>query len=533
MATIGALAAKLTLNAGAFSASVGGAITNIRKLSTEAAGAGKAMSTAFTGAAKSLAGLAVGATASIAALASKGANLSGSLFEAARSLGATTSGLATLRVGARLLGGDASDADAALSALNDTLAAASRGSATATATLSSLGLSVQKITSLSVDKAFVAIANAMNQIKDPAQRAAIATRLFGDAAGKILPLLSSGSMEDFAKAARQYGHAIDDAAASAAADAASFTEFKLALEGVAMQIATQLAPLINTLNSYLVNLASRGSGVGDIISGAMQYAARGVAFLVDWFVNLRIAVNLVYTGIVSLVRGATWLIEKFVALLGHLPDRLGGDMFRATAKSLEKMGTALRGEIDATAKALDRDFYSDSARGSVLKFFDDLAKAQEKAAKSRLSLKLAGGATNIFARDRSTFSRAASVIEAAKTPLQSFNETLIMLNKTLSVDSPESWRVFARAAGKALEQLESAYNLSDIKLAGAVMAGTTDAYSAVVRSTRETDMRLRESPQARVARILEQSKEIERRQEKYLEEIARALAIPAKEVVIP
>ena len=65
------------------------------------------------------------------------------------------------------------------------------------------------------------------------------------------------------------------------------------------------------------------------------------------------------------------------------------------------------------------------------------------------------------------------------------------------------------------------------------MAGTTEAYSAVVRSTREADMRLRESPQARVARILEQSKEIERRQEKYLEEIARALAIPAKEVVIP
>jgi len=71
--------------------------------------------------------------------------------------------------------------------LQQQLVEAGNGSATAAAAFEGLGLSVEQLESLDVQGQFEAIARAINEIEDPAERTAAATKLLGEAGVQLLP----------------------------------------------------------------------------------------------------------------------------------------------------------------------------------------------------------------------------------------------------------------------------------------------------------------------------------------------------------
>lgn len=528
MATIGTLAVKLVASAQGFASSMDRAAAAVKHFAKDALKLGTAV-------AKIKAGLAALEATAIGAMAIFGAKSATELAKLSRELGATTAGIAELQHAAKALGGDGSEVAAGLAALNSTLSAAARGSFAAGDTFERLGLSVRDLASLPVDKAFGVIAARLAAVSDPGQRAALATQIFGDAAGKLLPLLSLGAdgSARFAEEAKRLGLTLTDAQASATEDAFAFTKLKAAFEGVSRQIAANLAPWINAAGEQLGKLGVTSQDVSARVVAGFRWAAKAVAFLVDAWTAVTAAGKMFQLGIQTIVWAFTRAVQKILEVGGKLPDALGGNTFREAAKSVDNFAEGAWKAMEETKAEFDKILDTPSAIAQVDDFFDAVTKRQNELARQRGSAKTGGGATNAFARDAEAYRKAAGVIDGVKSPLEGFRETMRGINAMLK-DGAIGWDTYARNAGKAVAELEKAHNLQDIRLAGAARAGSAEAYSAVVRSSREADVRLRESPQDRIARVLRETKDIEANQLQQLRKIAEAMAAqPAvKEVMI-
>lgn len=105
----------------------------------------------------------------------------------AESLGVTYGELRTLQVAADLSGASSETLAAAFTRAQVTISKAAGGSKEATAALKLLGLSVDELRNQSSTQQFSAIAQAINAIENPAQRAAAAVAIFGRSGAQLLP----------------------------------------------------------------------------------------------------------------------------------------------------------------------------------------------------------------------------------------------------------------------------------------------------------------------------------------------------------
>jgi len=158
-----------------------------------AAGAGREMSSAFANVTSLLS--AFGITAGIAGIV----NLGKAIFADADALtkmhdktGIAIGGLQILQAA----GDDAGNTIEQISdAINKMQVRISGGSQSAVSAISELGISFSKFHALSPDEKFIAVGKAIQNIKDPADQARLATELFGKAGAEVLPSLK----QDFDK----------------------------------------------------------------------------------------------------------------------------------------------------------------------------------------------------------------------------------------------------------------------------------------------------------------------------------------------
>ena len=110
----------------------------------------------------------------------------------ARSLDMTSQSLRALQYSAGLAGIEAGSLNAAMSRMNTSITQAAHGTGEAVEPLKHLGLEARKLATMSPGQQFDTLAAAFDKIASPAEKARLATALFGDAGRDMLAVLNEG-----------------------------------------------------------------------------------------------------------------------------------------------------------------------------------------------------------------------------------------------------------------------------------------------------------------------------------------------------
>lgn len=200
-----------------------------------------------------------------------------SLAKTSDRLGIATEALAGLRYAGELAGVSAEQMDKGLGKLSAKLAEAASGSQSAQQTFTALGLNYKELAQMAPDQAFAKTADAMNELGNANQRAALAQDIFGKGMGNMVNLMAGGAdgLAEAAKEAEALGlslNRVEAAKLEIAGD--SITRIKSVFSGAANTIALELAPWIQTAADLFVQMGT-GTGVfGEAMGVLREIAAR-------------------------------------------------------------------------------------------------------------------------------------------------------------------------------------------------------------------------------------------------------------------
>lgn len=285
-------AASLNVN---LTAGVAGFEAGMKRATSMLSNFGKAagkMSTAFTAASAAIRVPMLAMTKGFADSASEVADLS-------KKTGVAASSLSALGYAGKLSGVSLSDLGGALAKMNKNLGEQS-------AAFSRLGLSFDQLRRMSTEEQFLAVADAINNIQDPAEKTAAAMGVFGKSATTLFPLIDGGaaSIRNMTSEARKMGVVIsDEAAAKGDALGDSFDKLAAATKGVSNAFGEALAPAYTKFNENVVSLlaavgdwvkrndelttglVSLGVGLGGVaaVSAGLQISVVGVTASVTAF----------------------------------------------------------------------------------------------------------------------------------------------------------------------------------------------------------------------------------------------------------
>lgn len=186
------------------------------------------------------------------------------LFDTAQKIGIATDALGALRFAAEQVGTEASALDKSLLLMNRTIGEAQQGSGEAAAAVDRLGLSVEKLSAMSVNQRFLAIADAIRQLKTDTEQAAAAQDLFGRGGAELLPLIRTQREEilRLGDVAAETGGLIDDELGARMSDAAdAIKEFKLAIGGLGVEFTSAFVPAITEIAGWLTTAVKLFQGL--------------------------------------------------------------------------------------------------------------------------------------------------------------------------------------------------------------------------------------------------------------------------------
>lgn len=211
---------------------------------------------------------------------------------------ASTEALSELGYVAEQSGGSVATIDSALSSMNATLSSAARFDAGAIQSLARLGLTLDNLRGKSPDQQFELIADSIARVRDPAERAARATAIFGGAGESLLPIMQRGAagIRELREEAQGLGVSVGAEQAKAAAEmTAAWVATTNAAKGAALAIGGALAPAVG-----------EALGVVRAVAGAVAKFARDNAGLV--VTVAKVAAGLVVAGAAITTLGAAiWL----------------------------------------------------------------------------------------------------------------------------------------------------------------------------------------------------------------------------------
>lgn len=202
----------------------------------------------------------------------------------ARELGVTYQELTAIQLAAQLSGTSADTLAKAFTKAQVTITKAAAGGKEAVQALSQIGLSASDFQGLSSSEQFTLIANAINGITDPAQRAAAAVSIFGRSGAELLPVFrelggnlersqellakfNGGVSADQVNQVNALGDAFDEVSA---AIQIKFTQVIAELSPVLTQAASQFVDFIASLDAQDIGQAA--TGVIEALGGAIEYA---------------------------------------------------------------------------------------------------------------------------------------------------------------------------------------------------------------------------------------------------------------------
>ena len=158
--------------------------------------------------------------------------------------------LSELRHVAKLSGSSIESLEKGVKRMSGTIEDAKDGLETYTRSFDKLGLSVDEVAAMAPEEQFWAIANAIADLEDPTQRAAIAMDFFGRAGTDMLPMLAAGQagIDAMRQEARDLNLVFtDETAAAAEAYQDAITKMRGALAGLSAEIIEDIIPTLQNL----------------------------------------------------------------------------------------------------------------------------------------------------------------------------------------------------------------------------------------------------------------------------------------------
>ncbi|MFN3280105.1 MAG: phage tail tape measure C-terminal domain-containing protein, partial [Tabrizicola sp.] len=275
----------------------------------------------------------------------------------AQSLGTTVASIQTLERAGELAGVSMGQVEQATVQLTRRLSQAASGTGPAVEALRRLRLSAEDLQRLPLDARIVAIQQALGQFVPEAERAAVASQLFGDRAALVFTRIDTATLRQATQDVRDFGVVVSDQDArqiERTNDAIS--RLGLIWRGLSNQLAVAAAPALEAVANAMAAVASRTGALGIAIRGLFEnigrlttYAATFAAFLAGRWVAGMVAAALsvrgvatalvvlrgalIRTGFGALIVGAGELVYQFsqlVARIGGVGEgfRLLGDLAR-------------------------------------------------------------------------------------------------------------------------------------------------------------------------------------------------------------
>lgn len=283
MAQVGTLTVDLIAQTASFNSNIQKAAANLNANATRMNRSIASLQTGFDKAAAAARGLSLlAAGAAFGTLAKQSLDFAASIGEVAQQVGVTARDLQVYRYAATQAGLTQEEMESGLRKLTVSLGQAALGAKKQGEVFAALGISVRDASGhvKTAGDVLPEIANRLERIKDPAQRAAVEVALFGRAGQKLDTILSGGQkgVEEYAKRAEELGLVLSDELVGAADEAADrmaelTTQMKVNFAGVVAQNATSILALANALATLT------GQAIGFIAQYPRLTAALGGAAL--------------------------------------------------------------------------------------------------------------------------------------------------------------------------------------------------------------------------------------------------------------
>ncbi len=308
------------------------------------------------------AGIALAAVAAAAAAAGVAMVRSGlanidAQAKLAQSMRTTVESIQTLTWAGELAGVSMGEIEQATKKLTSRLSEAASGSGAAVGALRRLNLTAAELQALPLDQRIVAIQDALNRFVPEAERAAVASDLFGDRAALAFLRIDSATLRDAARDVQDFGVAVSAAdAAQIERTGDAIARLSLIWTSLVNRLTVAAAPALETIATKLADMARATGPIGQAISALFDnlgrlatYAATFAAVMAGrWVAGMAAAAlsvrglatalvflrgALIRTGIGALIVGAGELVYQFsqlVARVGGVGEafRLLGDLAR-------------------------------------------------------------------------------------------------------------------------------------------------------------------------------------------------------------
>lgn len=218
----------------------------LARVNAQISKAGKAM--AMMGARLTAVGTAI--TAPIAGAASAFSSVGDAIQKMAERTGLSTEAVSALAFAAEQSGTDMATLEKGIRTMQRTLDDAATKGGEAAAALRRLGLDAGQLAGMNPEQQFEVMAQALSQIQDPGERAALAMKIFGRAGAALLPLVSGGAagIAELRAEAERLGIVMDkDTADSAAALNDAINAMAVAFRAIVVNIGGAVAPIFTKM----------------------------------------------------------------------------------------------------------------------------------------------------------------------------------------------------------------------------------------------------------------------------------------------
>ncbi len=222
---------------------------------------------------------------------------------------------------------------------------------------------------MNTEEQFLAVADAINNIQDPAEKTAAAMGVFGKSATTLFPLIDGGaaSIRNMTDEARKMGVVIsDEAAAKGDALGDSFDKLAAATKGVSNAFGEALAPAYTKFNENVVSLlAAVGDWVkrnDELTTGLVSLGVGlGTVATVSWGVQLSMV------GVTASVAAFTKAASLAVLAVKGLDVAMAFLMANPVTAAVAGMAALTAGFLA----------FTDTGNGIVSWIYDKLGKAFE------------------------------------------------------------------------------------------------------------------------------------------------------------
>ena len=222
------------------------------------------------------------AVTGLVALAKGFADAGSAIDDMSQRTGMAAEAVSSLGYVAQMTGTDIGTVEKAVRKMQVGIADAAAGVPGASEKFDALGLSIYELQKMSPDQQFIAIADKLSRIEDPALKSAAAMEYFGKAGADLVPMISEGGsgIEALMQDAQRLGQVMSGEDAAAAAKLGDvFDQLWAVLGALQNRIGAALAPMLISLGETIIETISTVSTWisenQELIASIAQWAAIG------------------------------------------------------------------------------------------------------------------------------------------------------------------------------------------------------------------------------------------------------------------